>query len=933
MTELDPRGNAPTGDHAQKPTALVVVNPAGIPTALKESKGWVMWRYEQRKGSGKWSKPPYCTDGQRASNTAPHTWTTFDAALAAYEKGGSFFDGIGLVLTGDLVGIDLDHCISSSGVLEEWAAQIVNRFSGLYTERSPGGDGLHIFCRGIVARNGKAGPGNRLEVYSEGSPRFLTVTGVWHEEHPGSVSLGQVHLNWLHALYMTKGENTLPADHSLLPPVLPAAGPTDAPSQVMITAAPVAMTDYEKEGGVAHLSDADLLEKIRNSSAGAAFFALFNGVYTADQDPSALDMRLCGKLAFWTRNDDVRMDALFRRSARMRDKWDERRGDSTYGKITIAKAIAGNTSAYQDGDFKKTKRGAGSNTGEKKTAVKGATPLPLRAVEGRNGSESPTSDRLSDPAQDSVIIRNEGDCTFSRSFKRTRDGVEMPEDKLLLDCSIRLIHSIEHIDDDDCTRLEHVLELNSVREGRQRVRLPAESLSGVESFKVAMQHRRQVFYGSSGDLCHLAHHLFSANPTPPRIRSLNIVGHDNESNAFVFPQFAYTEAGRIGVNGDKFFDRLNVRPFHAFSDPVINGLEPIDITAFAGDLHGAFGNKGLLAMGFWLATLVGHKVFENYGFFPFLSMYGDPHCGKSFLTKLLNRCFFIDNEGITMTGSNTAKGELRRISQRSGLVCPLLEGRKDKTRFDFDSVLALYNRNTLYSRAATSQDNRTHDLKLQTSLAFVWNAELFTMGPAKERVVSLPFREGDLTEATGVHWGRLNELSPEQLANVGDCVLKRRKALEARIITGCKEYANRLKKWGITTARIAENHAILLAGAVLFLELADRGDLRAALEQYAAGCAKSKLETAKNDSELADEFFESIRWFNSAQGVLETDDQVLVHLPTVISALHGMGNSFHDRRGLIAELKANDRFIEKRNGREFGVQRETYRFKKQKLDT
>ena len=45
-------------------------------------------------------------------------------------------------------------------------------------------------------------------------------------------------------------------------------------------------------------------------------------------------------LAFWTTRHAVQMDRLFRRSLLMRPKWDDRRGNSTYGADLIAKAIA-----------------------------------------------------------------------------------------------------------------------------------------------------------------------------------------------------------------------------------------------------------------------------------------------------------------------------------------------------------------------------------------------------------------------------------------------------------------------------------------------------------------------------------------------------------------------------------------------------------------
>jgi putative DNA primase/helicase len=61
---------------------------------------------------------------------------------------------------------------------------------------------------------------------------------------------------------------------------------------------------------------------------------------------SEADLALCGALAFWTRGDPEQIDRLFRRSALYRAKWNEDRGDMTYGARTIAVAIGRCTAFY-----------------------------------------------------------------------------------------------------------------------------------------------------------------------------------------------------------------------------------------------------------------------------------------------------------------------------------------------------------------------------------------------------------------------------------------------------------------------------------------------------------------------------------------------------------------------------------------------------------
>jgi hypothetical protein len=64
-------------------------------------------------------------------------------------------------------------------------------------------------------------------------------------------------------------------------------------------------------------------------------------------DANKADLSLCNSLAFFYGTVE-RADAAFRRSARMRDKWDEKhRSDgATYGEMTLEKAFAGRTEFY-----------------------------------------------------------------------------------------------------------------------------------------------------------------------------------------------------------------------------------------------------------------------------------------------------------------------------------------------------------------------------------------------------------------------------------------------------------------------------------------------------------------------------------------------------------------------------------------------------------
>ena len=87
------------------------------------------------------------------------------------------------------------------------------------------------------------------------------------------------------------------------------------------------------------LSMEQLLQLAKSSKNGAAFTALWNGSLEGYLSPSEADLALCSHLAFWTGRDAAKMDTMFRQSGLMRDKWGRQQSGTTYGAITIQKAI------------------------------------------------------------------------------------------------------------------------------------------------------------------------------------------------------------------------------------------------------------------------------------------------------------------------------------------------------------------------------------------------------------------------------------------------------------------------------------------------------------------------------------------------------------------------------------------------------------------
>lgn len=291
------------------------VNFVNIPDVLKQTASFCVWKLEKR--SGRPTKVPYNPrTGAMARTNDPSTFADFNTAMKSYAIGG--WDGIGYRVSEGIGAIDIDHCIREDGSLNDVAASILGIFSTAYFERSPSGTGLRGFFKlspdfaydktVYYINNRKHG----LEVYLPGvTNRFVTVTGDMFRN--GAVTRNDGSLRTLLDTFMKRS--------------------TRVSSK---TVEPVSYLD--DDGVIAHASA---------SESGDKFKALYAGNWEEGYDSqSDADMALVSILAFWCGNVEEQIDRIFRTSGLMRDKWDRKTGDATYGQITIRNAVATNSAVY-----------------------------------------------------------------------------------------------------------------------------------------------------------------------------------------------------------------------------------------------------------------------------------------------------------------------------------------------------------------------------------------------------------------------------------------------------------------------------------------------------------------------------------------------------------------------------------------------------------
>lgn len=306
-----------------------------IPQEIKQTRRWICYKIEER--DGKQTKVPYnAINGDYAKSNDSSTWTIFRVAISGCVKFG--FDGIGFMLGEDkntgikYFGIDLDNHEDENGKKPmnqdeffDFSSEFINTLKS-YTEYSHSGEGIHIICKGTLPEGARRKAGVGVEMYDKG--RFFTMTGNVILDLPINDRTEEIKPLWEKYLNKKEEENDIPEGFKGL-----VFGENRQSKTIELSPS--------------NISDTELIEKIQNSRFGMEFMNLYNGDMSAyKNDHSAADMALCQILAFWTGCDKVQMDRIFRSSALMRPKWEQKRGRDTYGNITLDNAIAGQRDVY-----------------------------------------------------------------------------------------------------------------------------------------------------------------------------------------------------------------------------------------------------------------------------------------------------------------------------------------------------------------------------------------------------------------------------------------------------------------------------------------------------------------------------------------------------------------------------------------------------------
>lgn len=302
------------------------------------------------------------------------------------------------------------------------------------------------------------------------------------------------------------------------------------------------------------------------------------------------------------------------------------------------------------------------------------------------------------------------------------------------------------------------------------------------------------------------------------VQTQNFIGYNKDHKTWVFNRVAVSCGKLYEMNSEDYFEiegksikSLSITPSLELN-PKLNEFT----TSWIDDIWTAFGEKGYVALAFWLGSLFAEQIRERDKSYPFLEIVGEPGTGKStlieFMWKLAGR---EEYEGFDPSKS-TAAARGRNFAQVGNLPVVLIEG--DRTAdnpkqraFDWDELKSLYNGHGSRAVGIKSNNNETYEPPFKGSIVIAQNADTDGSKAFLERIIHIYTDKNGQSLQTRHAAERLEQIPVSHVSGFTLIATKSEKVVMQAYASGYKQARGEMEtNPKIRHIRIAKNHAQLV---------------------------------------------------------------------------------------------------------------------------
>ena len=411
------------------------------------------------------------------------------------------------------------------------------------------------------------------------------------------------------------------------------------------------------------------------------------------------------------------------------------------------------------------------------------------------------------------------------------------------------------------------------------------------------------FTGSNADLDYLYKHWMGK--IPKIVTTLDYVGYDRATGAYVFPDFAVQGGKILQVNKESFF-QLKQGGIKTTVDikQKLTTKPPLD---WITDYQTAFGIRGLVVLSWWFGCLFVEQIRQQHRSYPFLEVVGEAGSGKSdmvdFLWKLLGR------EGESFNpNSSTLAGRTRKMAEVSNLPVvfnetdneQLAENNHQK-KFNWDEQKDLFDGEFGRVTGVKSQDNSTKKPTFKSGLMIVQNVPVIASEAIMTRIMHLTFDRSHHSREGKYSSDRLNMLAVEDVSGFLLHSISKAEAVLSQFNQSFKQHRIDLQQTnGIKLQRIVENHAKIMAFADCLKLIAPISDTAIkGIHTTLKDMAIERQSSLNEDHAIVQQFWAMFDYLNSRPVPSSADDDI----PPVTSQQHLLNHSNNPEQEICVNLE------------------------------